>query len=125
MKRLVKIPSGWLELEMSDDWIYATTYGEDGWEAKIEGGSWSPKAGPKVGEPSLAVFISRFAGVTQEEAEEIASTVLGEWKERRHGEYARMERGGVRWFVVAVSIAAGLAVFGLVSLIWLVTKAVR
>ena len=119
MQRIAKTSRGSIELDMADEWIFITAYGEDGWET--DGWAWNAK----YHEQTLGELLASQAGLPSQEAGQLAEQVSHEWAERRGlVEAVREARGGRIVATVLVAMAV-LALWGLIAavaaLIWLVT----
>ena len=94
-------------------------YGEDGWARDVRESS--SKYGHHSRDESLAAFLPSFAGLPKDEADELSTRILGEWRREWRG------RGGAahaRWLTRATFSVMG-ALIALVLLALLGVRAPR
>lgn len=128
-RRLIETSQGHLILEVhgysaGDTSVDAERFDAEGWQNGRRW--WFSSWGGYVERQTLRDFLIQFANLPELEANELADEILSDWVERWRS------RGGVahaRWvsrasllLLLAVAIAATLALFGLVMLVWLLAS---
>ena len=107
MKRLVETSEGWIELDFELDsdkgfTVWAVAFDRTGWRS-VEN-IWESES-----DESLENFLAAFAGVSADEATEIAHESIAQWRARGGDIRQQEENDGNsgRWLVVAVALLVG------------------
>lgn len=118
MKRIVTSPQGTFELDVAGSdrhaFVTLTVFGDDGWVVREE--MWSSHH-----EEPLGVFVKQLTGLTDAEAERVASDFMSKWDERggRQGD-ARLARRltlGVVSALLVVGVLVALVTVAATSLL--------
>lgn len=126
MQRLLQTSTGWVLFELNrypgtEYVVSATPFHADGWEG--EGKTWMQEHGDAEQGVPLDEFLGVRLGIPAAEAQTLADTILGPWREeweRRGGsDYARKLTRISFGVMGALAVGAAFALIGIVLVIWL------